>query len=150
MSAETMFSIANWTAVAAWLILIFAGRTRWAPRLVCGVIIPGCFAIAYVILAIVFWGQRTGGFGSLAQVAALFTNPWILLAGWIHYLTFDMFAGAWEARDAARHSIPYLLVIPCLILTFLFGPAGFLLYIVIRSIRTKRLAIEDVSEPAAV
>ena len=42
-----------------------------------------------------------GGFGSLADVATLFQKQELLLAGWIHYLAFDLFIGAWEVRDCA-------------------------------------------------
>ena len=59
---------------------------------------------------------------------ALFTMPEIALAGWIHYLAFDLFVGAWEVRTARREGIAFLLVLPCLALTFLFGPAGFLAF----------------------
>ena len=47
-----------------------------------------------------------GGFGSLADVATLFGKPELLLAGWIHYLAFDLFIGAWEVRDAQRNEHP--------------------------------------------
>ena len=65
-----------------------------------------------------------GGFSSLDDVALLFSNPWMLLAGWIHYLAFDLLVGTWEARDSRDRGIPHLLLVPCLILTFLFGPPG--------------------------
>jgi hypothetical protein len=75
-----------------------------------------------------YFFRSEGGFSSLPDVARLFMNPWLLLAGWIHYLAFDLLVGSWEARDARKHGINHLLVIPCLILTFMFGPAGWLLY----------------------
>ena len=52
--------------------------------------------------------------------------------GWIHYLAFDLFIGSWEVRDSQRHDIHHLLVVPCLILTFWAGPAGLLVYLLIR------------------
>jgi hypothetical protein len=67
-------------------------------------------------------------------VSALFSNPWVLLAGWTHYLAFDLFIGGWEVRDAQRRGIPHLFIVPALVLTFLFGPAGLLLYLAIRSL----------------
>jgi hypothetical protein len=67
----------------------------------------------------------------------LFSNPWLLLAGWIHYLAFDLLVGSWEARDAHDRGVRHLLVVPCLILTFLFGPIGWLIYLGIRT-RTPR------------
>ncbi|MNC91016.1 hypothetical protein D3C83_71980 [compost metagenome] len=78
-----------------------------------------------------------GGFGSLADVAALFQKRELLLAGWIHYLCFDLFIGAWEVRDSQQHGIPHLVVIPCLIMTFLLGPIGLLFYFAIRSAKLR-------------
>jgi hypothetical protein len=54
------------------------------------------------------------------------------LAGWIHYLAFDLFVGAWEVRDAQRQGIHHLLVIPCLLATLMAGPAGLALYWLLR------------------
>ena len=59
----------------------------------------------------------------------------MLLAGWIHYLAFDLLIGSWEVRDARELGIPHLFVVPCLFLTFMFGPAGWLLY---RGVRASR------------
>ena len=73
-----------------------------------------------------------GGFGSLAELARLFENPYLLLAGWVHFLAFDLFVGAWEVRDARRVGIAHLLVVPCLVLTFMAGPVGLLLYLGLR------------------
>ena len=81
--------------------------------------------------------RAEGGFSSLAGVAALFREPWLLLAGWVHYLAFDMLVGNWEVRDARSRGIPHLLVVPCLVLTFLFGPAGWLLYTGVRSLKNE-------------
>ena len=94
---------------------------------------PGLLAVGYVALLAGTLGHSDGGFSSLAAVRALFDNPWALLAGWTHYLAFDLFIGGWEVRDAQRRGIPHLLVVPALVLTFLFGPGGLLLYLAIRS-----------------
>ncbi|MDG1952967.1 MAG: ABA4-like family protein, partial [Gammaproteobacteria bacterium] len=73
-----------------------------------------------------------GGFGSLASVMILFSDPNLLLAGWIHYLAFDLFVGAWEVRDAQRTGIHHLLVVPCLFATLMAGPAGLAFYWLLR------------------
>ena len=62
----------------------------------------------------------------------LFTNEWAVLAGWIHYLAFDLFVGSWEVRDSQERGVSHVLVIPCLFLTFMFGPIGFLAYTILR------------------
>jgi len=57
--------------------------------------------------------------------------------GWIHYLAFDLLVGRWETQDAAARGIPAWLVVPCLALTFMFGPAGWLLYVGLRTVHAR-------------
>src|SRR6185312_7133524 len=123
--------VLNLLAMAGWLALVFLPRARWATRLL-PLAIPCVFALIYVVLVAVSLPWRDGGFSSLAGVRTLFENPWALLAGWTHYLAFDLFIGGWEVRDAQQRGIPHLLVVPALVLTFLLGPAGLLLYMAIR------------------
>jgi hypothetical protein len=142
MTAESIFSLANFVALAGWLVLIIAGRRRWAETLVTGAVLPLLFTVLYSGLIVVHWKDGDGGFGSPAGVQALFSNKWVLLAGWVHYLAFDLFIGSWQVRDSKEHDIPHWLVVPGLVLTFLFGPAGLLLYFVIRLLRARKLALE--------
>jgi hypothetical protein len=142
MTAEQVFSIANLIAVAGWMILIVAGRIRWVSSLVTGIVLPLLFALLYSFLVAAHWGEKTGGFGTLAQVRTLFSNDWLLLAGWVHYLAFDLFIGSWQVRDARKHGIPHLLLVPGLILTFMFGPIGLLLYCIVRLVRIRTLNLE--------
>lgn len=142
MTAELVFSLANTTALLGWLLLVILGPRRWVAPLITGAILPLLFAVLYGSLLAVHWGDAPGGgFGSLAQVAALFANRWLLLAGWVHYLAFDLFVGSWQVRDARANGIPHWFVIPCLILTFLFGPTGLLLYFLIRMARVRSLSL---------
>jgi len=139
MSAEQVFSMSNSVALLGWLILAALGWKRWAASLVTGAILPLVFAVLYAALIVAHWGETKGGFGSLASVGELFSDQWLLLAGWVHYLAFDLFIGSWQVRDAREKGIPHLLVIPSLILTFLFGPTGLLLYFVVRCARSRSL-----------
>lgn len=132
MTPERLFSILNALALAGWLPLVFVPRTRWATTVV-PVAIPAALALVYVVLVATALPGGDGGFSSLAAVSTLFENPWALLAGWAHYLAFDLLVGGWEVRDAQQRGIPQLLVVPALVLTFLVGPAGWLLYLAIRS-----------------
>ena len=122
-------------ALAGWLALVVSWRLRgWAER-IAELVVPLLLAVAYTGLVLAFWSRAPGGFGSLPEVMALFTMPEIALAGWIHYLAFDLLVGAWEVRTARREGIAFLLVLPCLALTFLFGPAGFLVFSALRAAR---------------
>lgn len=120
-----------------------AGRSPQSGSSNGGSLIPGLLAVLYAALIAARWGGAEGGFSSLADVRKLFADPWLLLAGWVHYLVFDLFIGAWEVRDAGRLGIPHLLVVPCLVLTFLLGPVGLLLYGIVRAVRTRRLLVDE-------
>jgi hypothetical protein len=136
MSPEQVFSIVSTAAIVPWLLLVFAPRARWVGTLT-GTAMPLFFAVVYVAILALHLGRTPGNFHTLAGVATLFSNPWLLLAGWVHYLAFDLLVGVWEVRDSRGHGIPHLLVVPCLVLTFLFGPAGWLLYQGLRSYKIK-------------
>jgi Domain of unknown function (DUF4281) len=141
MTAEQVFSISNYIALIGWIVLIVAGKTRWAPGLVTGTILPLLLGLLYTGLIVRHWGDAHGGFSTLAAVQSLFTNQWLLLAGWIHYLSFDLFIGSWQVRDAQKHGIPHLATVPGLILTFLFGPIGLLLFFAIRAAKLHTLTV---------
>jgi Domain of unknown function (DUF4281) len=139
MKAEQIFSIANLIAMLGWILLVVAPRWVLTRKIVLSGAIPLLLAVAYLILIVLFFGKADGGFGSLPDVMKLFTNEWAVLAGWIHYLAFDLFVGSWEVKDAEARGITHWLVIPCLVLTFLFGPIGFLLYSILRFFLAKEV-----------
>jgi len=145
MDLESLFSLCNLSVLPVWLLLIVLPRWRVTHLVVASCAIPLLLAVVYLVLIAGNLRGAEGGFGSLAGVASLFESRPILLAGWVHYLAFDLFIGGWEVRDAQRRSIPHFLVIPCLILTFMLGPVGLLLYFVIRLSRGHGLIIEDAS-----
>jgi hypothetical protein len=143
MSYETIFSICNTAVLPGWLLLAVLPRWKWTARLITSVIIPALLGLVYLYLVITQFGKTEGGFGALSQVQQLFQNPAMLLAGWIHYLAFDLFIGSWEVREAQRLGLNHWLVIPCLALTFLFGPLGLLLYFLIRWAAKKQTLVEN-------
>ncbi|MBY0507661.1 MAG: DUF4281 domain-containing protein [Bryobacteraceae bacterium] len=136
MNAARLFEIVSTLVLPGWLLLVLAPRWRFT-QAIAGVGLPLVLAGTYVSQLVMHWGESEGGFGSLADVSKLFANPNVLLAGWIHYLAFDLFIGAWEVRDAARQQVPHWFVVPCLVLTFLYGPTGLLLYFAIRYARER-------------
>jgi len=134
MPLETIFSAAGAIAMAGWLALLVAPGRRWANWMLAGLATPSLLAALYIVLLATHWGSAEGGFGSLAEVAALFRNPGLLLAGWVHYLAFDLFIGAWICRRGTAEGVnPWLLRL-CLPPTFLAGPAGLLLFLGLRLI----------------
>ena len=134
MTTDALFRILNLATLVAWMPLVFFPRRRWANTVV-PIAMPALLGVVYVALVALSLPLSDGGFSSLAGVRALFVDPRGLLAGWAHYLAFDLFIGGWQVRDAQQRGIPHLLVVPALALTFLFGPAGLLLYLAISRLR---------------
>jgi hypothetical protein len=128
---ERMFSMAGMVVLPCWVLLAVAPRWRWSQRLATFVA-PLLLACLYGWMLLGHATPKGGGFNTLAQVMVLFSSPYAVLAGWVHYLAFDLFTGAWEARDAARLGISRWIVLPCLLLTFLLGPLGLVLYLLVK------------------
>ena len=130
MTIEGVFSACNLVAMAGWILLLAVPRHRLAMT-IAGTAIPLTLAAIYLALFALHARESSGGFSSLAAVAQLFANHWLLLAGWVHYLAFDLFIGAWETRDAMARRVPRLLL-ACLMMTFMLGPIGLLCYHLVR------------------
>lgn len=142
MTAAQVFAIANPFALVGWAVLV-AGivlKRPWLRDTVAGTLWPLALAVLYVIALALGFGSTGGNFSSLAGVRQLFSGDWTLLGGWVHYLAFDLFVGAWIAGAAERAGLTRLWLIPVLPLTFLFGPSGLLLFFIIRRAAAGRTA----------
>lgn len=138
MSLDAIFSCASLLALLGWVTLAASPVIPvWSDRIAAWGI-PFVMAVVYAALVLVHFGRAEGGFSSLDEVARLFSSRPVLLAGWLHYLAFDLAIGAWEVRDARRRAVPFAFVLPCLAATFLVGPAGFLLFVVVRTFAARR------------
>lgn len=142
MDPATLFSFGSTLVLPGWLLLILAPRWKWTTGLVTTILIPVALGVVYLYLMATNFGNTEGGFGSLAEVTLLFENPALVTAGWLHYLAFDMLVGSWIVRNAAAKGINHLLVVPCLVLCFLAGPVGYLLYLAIRAFRTREILMD--------
>jgi hypothetical protein len=67
----------------------------------------------------------------------LFKNRTLVTAGWVHYLAFDLLTGIFIRKNAQKHGINHWLIVPCLLFTFMLGPIGLLLYLLLRWVITK-------------
>ena len=139
MSTENVFLICNNLALVSWIILIFFTFWKNRDRFI--------FSIVIVLLAILYsWimlsnfsAELLRDFSTLDGISRLFTNKTLLLGGWIHYLAFDLFTGIYIMRNARENGVNHWIIVPALLLTFLLGPTGLLVYLVIKSVKTKTL-----------
>ena len=137
MTPDILFRLCGMLAMLGWLCLLLTPlwprsvRER-LPRLAGAICIPAVIAVVYTVVILTHWAGHRGGFNSLDEVMLLFTDRWLVLAGWVHYLAFDLFIGGWEVADSRQRGMPHLVMVPILLLTFLFGPIGLLVYLGLR------------------
>ena len=127
MDWNPLFSIMNSAAMLGWLVLILAPRGWRALSLLPRYAVPGAISLVYVALIGAYFVSAGGGFGSIAEVRRLFDSDPVLVAGWGHYLAFDLLIGVMLADRMDRAGVTRLLQAPVLLTTFMFGPAGWLL-----------------------
>ncbi len=133
MWLDSLFAASSALAAAGWAVLLFGRRWPRFQKAVCAVAIPALLAVVSAALYPALYVQSPGGYASIVDLRILLNaDRGILLAAWLHYLAFDLLVGWWIGQDASRHMIPVYAVVPCQLLTFLFGPLGWLAYMGIR------------------
>ena len=138
MTPESLFSLASAAVLPGWLALACAPLARAKLVLLARVIAVLLSGLYVTLLATGLAGEGPppgAGFDTLEGVQLLLSSPQALLAGWVHYLVFDLWVGSWEAEDDA---LPHWLLLPCLALTFLAGPTGLLRYHLLKAARKLR------------
>lgn len=142
MAWDTVFALVNGWALIAWLVLLALPRGDLSRAFVLfgGV---GLLCLAYaltlaVLLASTPGDAQSASFTTIAGIRALFATDGGVVAGWTHYLAFDLFAGAWIARDADAKGFARLWQAPVLLLTFFAGPAGLLVWLLVREPAARR------------
>ncbi|RZS95231.1 ABA4-like family protein [Cecembia calidifontis] len=136
---EAVFGMASLLAIFSWIALFIFYPRKW--------IYQTLFSGTLIVLALTYLFYLFQGFGSpedfnfdsLEKVRAAFQSDEALLAGWIHYLAFDLFVGMWISKDAWEKDLSRWAVLPCLLFTFMMGPVGLLIYFIVRAIKTKQL-----------
>lgn len=141
MTPDAIYLIATYGILPFWLLLAVLPKARLTQFFVHSALVPLVIGSLYLfyLAATTFADARPegAGFASLGALIAFFQMPEAALMGWLHYLAFDLFVGAWEVRDAERRGVAHWLVLPCLVLTLLAGPAGLLLYLLLRAFTGK-------------
>jgi hypothetical protein len=126
VNLSMLFQLLNGLALVLWLLLIFLPRTRLTRILIFDGWGLALLALVYGLLFLFPATEPQGDFFSLAGVQSLFRNKSVLLAGWVHYLIFDLFVGSHEQREFERLDTAQWIRLPILALTFMLGPLGYL------------------------
>lgn len=143
MQADTIFQIANALAFFSWIYLAIFPFRPVTSKLLPGVVVTLlCIAYAYILSGSMSPADFSK-FSTLQGIISLLSVPGAALAGWIHYLAFDLMTGLFIANNANRHGIPHAPLVPCLLLTFMIGPVGLLLFFIVRWYYTKQYFAEN-------
>jgi hypothetical protein len=139
LTPSIVFSIANMLVLPMWLLLIIAPKWKITRFLTDYKVIPLLLAVTYGFYVITGL-LKTGlpDFSDLKSVMELFTEEKAVLTGWIHYLAFDLLVGMWIVNENRTLGIHKGIMVPCLLGTFMFGPLGFLLFMLIKFFKTKK------------
>ncbi len=138
MDNDSLFQFSNSLALLSWILLIVFPKWKWTSRLILGVSVS---ALGLLYAASIFNAMNPEdmqSFGSLQGLMVLFQNEQAVLAGWIHYLAFDLMCGLYITYNGLKNGLPKLVLLPSQIFCFMLGPVGLLLYFISRSIRTKQ------------
>lgn len=145
---HALFSFTNAVALVAWALLILAPR-RPAPLAIVLYLGVGLLCLVYAASCAALiggWADPVRDAGvpppsltdySVEGLKPLFRSSGGIVVGWTHYLALDLFAGLWIARDADNKGFARLIQAPILLLTFLAGPLGLLLYLIVRERRAR-------------
>ena len=144
MTLDSFFTLANGFAGVGWLvILLLSPRWKRYDAFVIGIVVA-VLAVAYTILN--FSNPRSDilqKFGTLNGVMELFQSKALVMAAWCHILAFDLIGGIWMKKNSLKFNIGHAwLIIPFLV-TIALGPLGFLLYLLVRWIKTKNYFAEN-------
>ena len=141
LAYEAMFSLVGILSFIGWGALALAPLKR-SSLIFTARVISILLASIYCYLLVVSWGNEPEvDFSSLAGVAEGFSDSGHLLTGWVHFLAIDLFLGAWQVERANKIGLPHLILLPCLLLTFLVGPLGLLLFFIFQAIKTRTFKI---------
>lgn len=139
MTPNEVFSLANLTVMPMWIVMILLPNWKITRFLIDFKIVPILLSLVYAVyIGMALAADGMMDFGSLSTVVALFTKENAVLAGWVHYLAFDLLVGMWILDQNRELGLHQLLIAPCLLLTFMFGPVGFLLFMTLRTIKKQK------------
>lgn len=143
MIPSDIFSAANIMAFAMWFLLIILPNWKATRFLINYKVIPICLSLVYAfyIIESLLSGPAMD-FGSLEAVMQLFTVENAVLAGWLHYLVFDMLVGMWMLEQNKSLKIHPAIMAPILVATFMMAPIGFLLFMGIRAFNKQKVRLQ--------
>ena len=149
LTHENIYLWANFAILPFWLMLIIIPNSKFTQFFVNSIILPLILSATYIY--IIYQAVLTNEpifdvfklYLSLDNLYILFATESFLLVFWLHFLALNLFLGSWISRDGIKYNMPRGLVFLPLILVYLTGPLGLVLYWIIRVFYAKRISFHD-------
>ncbi len=131
-----LFNGVSWLVMPWWALMLLAPRWSVTQRLLGSPLVGLLPALLYVGLIIPRLDVLLPAVAQpqLSSIAALLSTPAGATIAWIHMLAFDLMIGRWIFLDSLEWQLSHWLRAPLLVLTILFGPAGFAAYVCLRQL----------------
>ncbi len=146
---DVLYMWVNIGVLPFWLLIIFFPQSH-----LCKYVATSIFPILLLTGAYIFilYKAYLGSFDfvnnfslylGLIYISELFKNDYYLLIFWIHFVSINLFVGGWILKDSQKLLINKILLAFPLIITYLIGPMGILVYWIIRIFYAKNLNLYD-------
>jgi len=127
-----IFQVVNASTAPLWLAMIVAPNsklTAWLMRIAAPIFVGLGVTYSGLLAAGVTDGGERINFMDPDSLRAGLKSPKAFLAGWTHYLAFDLFVGRWIWQESVAAGRPARL---SLLLTWWAGPLGLTLFLLRR------------------
>ena len=146
---ETLYMWINLGVLPFWFILIVFPQSHLS-RIFVTSIFP-FFILSGVYIFILYKSYLIGYdfdenfslYLGLNELSRLFEDHLYIMVFWTHFIAINLFIGGWIVKDSQKFSINKVLMAVPLIVTYLIGPIGLLLYWIIRIFYAKRISLYE-------
>tara|TARA_Y100000590_G_scaffold184949_1_gene210740 strand:+ start:183 stop:656 length:474 start_codon:yes stop_codon:yes gene_type:complete len=149
LTFENIFLWGNFGILPFWFLLILLPNSKFTQFFLNSIIIPLILSIAYIYIIYQTFLMKEPIIDifklylSLDNLYTIFATESFLLAFWLHFIALNLFLGTWISRDSTKYNIPRKITFIPLILVYLTGPTGLVLYWFLRVFYSKRLTFHD-------
>ena len=146
---ETLYMWINLGVLPFWFILIVFPQSHLS-RIFVTSIFP-FFILSGVYIFILYKSYLIGYdfdgnfslYLGLTELSRLFEDHLYIMIFWTHFIAINLFIGGWIVKDSQKFAINKVLMAVPLIVTYLIGPLGLILYWIIRIFYAKRISLYE-------
>ena len=146
---ETLYMWINIGVLPFWFILIVFPQSHLS-RIFVTSIFP-FFILSGVYIFILYKSYLIGYdfdgnfslYLGLSELSRLFEDHLYIMIFWTHFIAINLFIGGWIVKDSQKFAINKVLMAVPLIVTYLIGPLGLILYWIIRIFYAKRISLYE-------